>query len=138
MTRNMIILIVSFTVILVISVTYLHFFRENKRTPNIYLIPMGYVGWVKIEFGQRSFPTIEKRNGHYVFEFPLSGKLKISNEDPEYGWAEDEYFYIDSQGKKVKELQPNVDFFGKNHESRNGLLIEQFFVGNSEEFRNLK
>jgi hypothetical protein len=64
----------------------------QERRPNRYLIPEGYVGWVKVYFNVKDAPELSIEDGRYLLKFPLSGILKTSS-DIEFGWAEDEYFY---------------------------------------------
>jgi hypothetical protein len=66
------------------------------RHPTHFLIPQGYVGWVKIDHGQ-SGPPLEMSNGAYICRIPASGVLQTSS-SLEDGWAKDEYFYYSADG----------------------------------------
>lgn len=135
--RKMYLIICLITIALVFF-TICFFQNKDKRSINIYLIPNGFVGWIEIEYGQSSYPIANKINDKNVFEIPSSGVLRISNKEPEYGWAEDEYYFVDSQGNKIKKLKLNRDFFGKQHEESNGQLTEKFFVGDKQKFNNIQ
>lgn len=65
---------------------------ETKRRPNRYLIPDGYVGWVRVYFNVEGEPALPIEDGHYLFRIPASGVLKTSSA-PEFGVGPDEYFY---------------------------------------------
>jgi hypothetical protein len=116
---------------------------EKRRTPCRYLIPEGYVGWVLIELDVEGARPPRQEDGHLIFEIPPSGRLAIPGE-VEYGWARDEYFYVDKQGA-LEEL-PQTGWGGGGliwgggigsvlEEGRPELKYENFFVGSEEEFR---
>jgi hypothetical protein len=66
---------------------------ELRRHPCRYLIPEGYVGWVKIEYEVSNAPPLALDNGVYVYNIPPNGVLKTSS-SVEEGWAKDEYLYV--------------------------------------------
>ncbi len=85
---------------LIASVSTLGF--DTTRPAVRYLIPDGYVGWVRIDYGinaahapgygvERAL-ALPKRDGVIVAEFPPSGHLVTSSE-MEFGSAADQYFY---------------------------------------------
>ncbi|MFD0589198.1 DUF6843 domain-containing protein [Paenibacillus sp. GCM10027627] len=78
--------------------------EEETRPRIIYLIPNGFVGKIEIYYGKDSYPLIEEQNNEYVFEIPNSGVLKIANQEPDDGWADDQYYYVDLDGNRVEEL----------------------------------
>jgi hypothetical protein len=66
------------------------------RHPTKFLIPQGYVGWVKIEHGENA-PPLEMSNGVYICRIPANGILQTSS-SLEDGWAKEEYFYYSEHG----------------------------------------
>jgi len=113
------------------------------RHPTKFLIPQGYVGWVKIEHGE-SGPPLEMSNGVYICRIPASGILQTSSllED---GWAKDEYFYYAEDGS-LRTL-PNTGWggggmiWGGNAEFQltgNGIkpkrFSENFYVGREDQY----
>ena len=64
------------------------------RHPTKYFIPEGYVGWVKINHGEKADP-LQLSNGKYICRIPASGVLDTSS-NVEGGWAKDEYLYYSS------------------------------------------
>lgn len=117
---------------------------SNKRSPNTYLIPQNYVGWVQIIYNQEGLNAIEKDNGRNIFTIPESGVLKTSTPDAEYGVASDEFYYYDEQNKQHKlDVEKmihgqnigkgeSVDSNGKN----NSPTVQGFFVGTETELQN--
>jgi hypothetical protein len=73
--------------------------QVNARHPYHYLIPDGYVGWVKVEFNVKNAPTLPFEDGHYIFKIPNSGLLQTSSDD-EIGFADDKYFYVSGSNKR--------------------------------------
>jgi hypothetical protein len=68
----------------------------TARHPTIFLIPKGYIGWIKIEYGRNALP-LEMSAGKYICRIPASGVLATSS-PLEEGWAKDEYFYYSEDG----------------------------------------
>jgi hypothetical protein len=113
------------------------------RHPTKFLIPQGYVGWVKIEHGE-SAPPLEMSNGVYIYRIPASGILQTSS-SLEDGWAKDEYFYYSEDGS-LRAL-PNTTWggggmiWGGNIEFQleaNGIrptrFSETFYVGREDQY----
>ncbi len=82
----------SCLLILLLSLASLASSCEKQRRPNRYLIPDGYVGWVKVYFNVKDAPALPIEDGYYLFKFPASGILRTSSV-PEFGVASDEYYY---------------------------------------------
>ena len=66
--------------------------QYKDRRPSRFLIPDGYVGWVKVYFKVKDAAPLPIEDGYYLFKFPKSGSFNTSSE-MEVGWAQDEYFY---------------------------------------------
>ncbi|HEX5708275.1 MAG TPA: hypothetical protein VFX96_13310 [Pyrinomonadaceae bacterium] len=73
--------------------------EEKQRRPSRYLIPDGFVGWVKIYYKVKDAPPLPFEDGAYLFKIPASGVLKTSS-SMEYGWASDEYFYYSDDARR--------------------------------------
>lgn len=131
--------------VLGLSVAALLFFSTAcvDRKPCRYLIPHRYVGWVLIELDVDGGTPPREEDGYRVFEIPPSGQLAIPGE-PEYGWARDEYYYVDEQGT-LEELPVTAPGDGGliwggatgSYEEEGALMLiyEYFFVGPEEEFK---
>lgn len=115
------------------------------RHPTKFLIPQGYVGWVKIEHGE-SGPPLKMSNGVYICRIPTSGIFQTSSllED---GWAKDEYFYYSEDGS-LRTL-PDTGWGGggmiwggntKFQLTGNGIrpkrFSENFYVGREDQYHN--
>lgn len=113
--------------------------REDRR-PNRYLIPEGFVGWVRIDYEVEGTPELPIEDGFYIYRIPPTGHLETSSTQLS-GWASDEYYYVDDSGN-MEELPAT----GRNEggliwreivgylETRGTreLVFEQFFVGPEE------
>ena len=74
--------------------------RHSIRHSSRFLIPEGYVGWVRVEFQIKDAPPLPVEGGEYLFKFPPSGLLRTSSSE-EYGWAKDHYFYYSEKGARI-------------------------------------
>jgi hypothetical protein len=73
--------------------------QEKQRRSSRYLIPEGYVGWVRVNFNVKDAPALLIEEGYYLFKFPPDGKLNTSSAI-EYGWGNDEYYYYSSNTRQ--------------------------------------
>jgi hypothetical protein len=119
--------------------------QEKKRRPSRYLIPEGYVGWVRITFLKTGAPPLPIEDNYYLFKFPTSGLLATSS-DMEYGVASDQYFYY--CGDTRRPLHETAwGGGGMIHAGYNGWsgdsyaertdVHEGFFVGTEEQLRTV-
>jgi hypothetical protein len=81
--------------------------QEQPRRPSLYLIPEGYVGWVRIDFRVESAPPLLLEDGYYVFKFPPTGVIQTSSAFEE-GYAEDKYYYLSDSGDARQPLHGSV------------------------------
>ena len=114
------------------------------RHPTKFLIPQGYVGWVKIEHGE-SAPPLEMSNGVYICRIPASGILQTSS-SLEDGWAKDEYFYYSEDGS-LRALPNttwggggmiwggNINFQLEGNGVKPKRFGENFYVGREDQYR---
>jgi hypothetical protein len=69
----------------------------HTRTPERFLIPEGYKGWVRIEFSAANSPAVPIEDGYLTFRFNPDGTLKTSSKFTQawrnkgYSWAHDQY-----------------------------------------------
>lgn len=114
--------------------------QEKERRPSRYLIPEGYVGWVRINYKVKDAPRIPIEDGHYLFKFPESGSIDTSS-DNEEGWAKDEYYYYSDDRRR--QLPHEIDnemiwghiIGGKTSRGQEPTKYEEFFVGTEEEYQ---
>lgn len=80
---------------------FLDIYAIHRRIPDRYLIPNGYVGHVEIEFAVSDAPKLRVVDRHRIFPISGDGTLRTSSRYEDsyprrgYGWAHDEYFYVD-------------------------------------------
>ena len=124
------------------------------RRPSKYLVPDGFVGWVRIDFRVSDAPPTPIDSGFYVFEIPDDGWVRTSS-DIEYGVATDEYYYVSPQGLRPLRMTGWGEggtiwgqFNGKSESfSKSGgdgpatspstATYELFFVGTEDDFHRL-
>lgn len=130
----------SITIAVSLSVWF-SFGRETAvHRSSRFLIPDGYVGWVRIEFQVPGTPLLPVEGGQYVFQVPADGVLRTSSPE-QYGWGHDQYYY--TSGNDLH-LLATGDAAGRlvwgqiNGEAGGpaGLRkYEEFFVGNVQQFK---
>lgn len=108
--------------------------REHERRPSRYLIPDGYVGWVKIYFEVSDAPTLPIEDEHYLFVFPPTGIIKTSSKE-EFGVSSyDDYYYF--VGNKRQPLKQTVwGAGGMIWGGHTGSDFQGFFVGTESQYR---
>ncbi len=114
--------------------------REHRH-PNRYLIPDGYVGWVKTTYNAKDAPSLPRDGNFLVHRFSSTG-LIITATFLESGWAKDEFYFYDKNNslQKIEEeklihLQGNTM---QNESSGKITNIEaSFFVGTDEQYEKL-
>ena len=114
--------------------------RHSIRHSSRFLIPEGYVGWVRVEFQIKDAPPLPVEGGEYLFKFPPSGLLRTSSSE-EYGWAKDHYFYYSEKGARILPDTPPGGgglIWGQINAEESGPLgkkkYEEFFVGTEQQF----
>ncbi len=119
--------------------------ESERRQPRRYLIPDGYVGWLRVDYGvnaahargygvDRAYP-LPVENGFRIYRFPASGHI-VTSSSIEEGWAKDEFFYV-ADGKMTELSQAKGSnmiwsvFNGRVSGSATQTLF--LFVGTEEE-----
>jgi hypothetical protein len=64
----------------------------HRRAPERYIIPAGYTGWVRIDYDQKSSPSLPLEDGRRLIKFDASGNASTSS-SPLTGHGKDEFFY---------------------------------------------
>jgi hypothetical protein len=116
--------------------------QEQHRRPSLYLVPEGYVGWVRIDFGVEGAPPLLLEDGHYFFKFPPTGIIQTSSALEE-GYAEDKYYYYSDSGGARQPLHGSVSGGGGmiwgevvSRVQDGKELHEYFFVGTEADFKD--
>jgi hypothetical protein len=114
--------------------------RDKQRRPDRYLIPNGYVGWVRINYKIKDARTIPVEDGYNLLEFSQNGIINTSS-NGETGFAQDEYYYYsDSERRRISDTGENNKIWGRiGYGSRMvpgqvATKYGEFFVGTQEEY----
>lgn len=115
--------------------------HKSRRPSSRFLIPDGYVGWVRVEFEVPGAPSAPAENGQYVFRIPPDGMLRTSSPE-RYGWGKDEYYYV--SGSSLHKLPTDANgrlVWGQINGEQGGpsgpRRYEEFFVGTEQQFKEL-
>lgn len=116
--------------------------QDTNRRPSRYLIPDGYVGWLRIDFDIEKEPALPVEEGYFLFKFSPSGHIKTSS-DIEYGWASDEfYYYSENSRTQLKSTGwggggmiwgGSNGWLGSTYEERTA-TYQHLFVGTEDQF----
>ena len=66
--------------------------RDERLHPYQYLIPQGYVGWIRVDFNVKDAPPLPVTGNYYVLKIDHTGRFQTSTSDA-YGPLGDLYFY---------------------------------------------
>jgi hypothetical protein len=116
---------------------------STHRTPNLYLIPAGYVGWIEIRYNSAGASPLLIQARKQVLSLPKTGMLYTSSLQPS-GWAKDEYFYESSAHIRQPLTETGWGKGGKIWGNQSGVIegqgglpdcmYEQFFVGTEQQY----
>jgi hypothetical protein len=71
---------------------------QTRTFPYRFLIPEGYVGWVRVDFDVAGAPPLPIEDGFYIFKFTESGRLQTSSSDVVES-RRNEFLYYSNDGK---------------------------------------
>jgi hypothetical protein len=117
---------------------------EKQRRPCRYLIPHGYVGWVKAYFKVQNAPPLPIEDGYYLFKYPPSGIL-LTSSDVEEGWADDQYYYYSGETRRALHetgwgegglIWAGYVGQGGTQPPNTSSIFQGFFVGTEAEFND--
>ena len=114
----------------------------HRRPPARYLIPAGYVGWVRIEYGAAGAPPLVREGKYLLVRLAQDGTARTSSELDE-GWGRDQFFYESGTGRNTLSNagwckggmiwgEITGKFVG---ETKTSSSWQKFFVGNEDQFR---
>jgi hypothetical protein len=106
---------------------------QPARTPDTYLIPNGYVGWIDVTLGDSSAPPFQKKDGAWLVPIPPTGQLASSTKFQE-GWASDHFYYVGAGGQRTELFDTGWGKGGhiwrEEHEFGDPKVVRfRFFVG---------
>lgn len=110
----------------------------HRRPPARYVIPAGYVGWVRIEYWAAGSGPLAREGKYLLVRVAADGTARTSSELQE-GWGRDEFFYESGNGRQ---RLSNAGWCkgGMIWGEITGLdakagRYQKFFVGNEDQFR---
>ncbi|SFF04977.1 hypothetical protein SAMN04487969_11294 [Paenibacillus algorifonticola] len=79
------------------------FFTRTSSTNDIYLIPEGFEGDIRVNYNVQGAPALEKDGKYDVIPIRVDGTYDTSKPDMEYGLVTDQYFYVshDHDGRRT-------------------------------------
>jgi len=110
----------------------------HRRPPTRFLIPEGYVGWVRIQYSAATAPPLAREGKYWVIAIGRDGIAQTSSPPPE-GWANDQFF---NQSDGHRRMLSNAGWckggmiWGEEGErDPKAPFVESFFVGSEDQFR---
>src|SRR5258708_427830 len=107
--------------------------QKPARRANRYLIPDGYVGWVRVDYKINDALALPIEDGYYLIKFPPTGRVQTSI-GMEEGYALDQYYYYRDDERHIlnqDEMIRNL-FTGRKGQEQ---IHEYFFVGTENELK---
>jgi hypothetical protein len=119
---------------------------DSSRPGTRYLIPDGYVGWVRIDYGvndahapgfgvPRALP-LPVDNGVVIAQIPAHGHL-VTSSPMRFGGARDEYYYVANGTRKtLSQAQGSSMIWNKFNGRLAGAAMqtEMFFIGSEADY----
>ncbi|MDQ0061071.1 DUF6843 domain-containing protein [Paenibacillus harenae] len=79
--------------------------KYNRGTYDLYLIPEGYEGTIRVIYNVKNAPLLEREGKYDVIPVKGNGKYETSTPMYDYGEVIDRYYYVDEKGNRT-ELDP--------------------------------
>ncbi len=110
----------------------------HRRPPSRFLIPSGYVGWVRVAYQIPNAAPLPHEGKYLLVRVDRDGTLQTSTDLPS-GWGSDQFFYYSGN---IRQALSNAGWckggmiWGEVAEpgGKSG-IIQKFFVGNEDQFR---
>lgn len=77
------------------------FFTKTTSTNDIYLIPAGFEGDIRVTYNVQGAPALEKEGKYDLIPIRVDGTYDTSKPDMEYGLVTDQYFYVSPDGRRT-------------------------------------
>jgi hypothetical protein len=135
--------VLSSLILAVVSILAAGQQKKERLHPYQYLIPNGYVGWIRVDFYVKDAPAALPIEGDYhVVKIPATGHFQTSTEDA-YGLLGDVYYYecgsrpqrlVIAQGKGACRIWGNFQGAATLSDGT-PYTFRYFFVGPKEEYQ---
>jgi hypothetical protein len=110
----------------------------HRRSPARFLIPTGYVGWVRVEYQISNAPPLPREGRYLLVRLDKNGSLQTSSDLPE-GWARDQFFYSSENSRQRLSnagwCKGGMIWGEEVAAADHGGKVQKFFVGNEDQFR---
>lgn len=110
----------------------------HRRPPSRFLIPSGYVGWVRIEYRVPGARTLPREGKYLLVVLDKSGNVETSSDLPE-GWAHDQFFYYSGNTRQPLSnagwCKGGMIWGEATEKNEKSAMVQKFFVGNEDQFR---
>jgi hypothetical protein len=110
----------------------------HRRPPSRFLIPSGYVGWVRVEYRVAGAPPLTREGKYLVVRVGRDGTARTSSDLPE-GWARDQFFsYLGNRRQALSNAgwcKGGMIWGEVVRRDEKAGLVQKFFVGNEDRFR---
>jgi len=109
----------------------------HRRPPSRFLIPSGYVGWVRVEYRVPRAPALPREGKYLLVRVDHNGRLQTSTDLPP-GWGRDQFFY---DSGAARQPLSNAGWckggmiWGEESANQASGVLQKFFVGNEDQFR---
>lgn len=109
----------------------------HRRPPARFLIPSGYIGWVRVEYRVPSAPPLPREGKYLLVRVNRDGRLQTSSDLPP-GWGRDQFFY---DSGAARQPLSNAGWckggmiWGEETANQASGVQQKFFVGNEDQFR---
>ena len=109
----------------------------HRRPPARFLIPSGYIGWVRVEYRVTNAPALPREGKYLLVRIDRQGHLQTSTDLPS-GWGRDQFFY---DSGAARQPLSNAGWckggmiWGEESANQPVGVLQKFFVGNEDQFR---
>jgi Carboxypeptidase regulatory-like domain len=113
--------------------------RDLNLPASEFLVPDGYVGWLKLECNVEDAPSTAIENALRIFRFPKTGVLLTSSGVPEAGAQRHYRYYMEDNS--VQDISTDYRsgqgmVWGEKYGSKDGAIGRfYFFVGTEEQYK---
>jgi hypothetical protein len=110
----------------------------HRRPPSRFLIPSGYVGWVRVEYRVPNAPPLGHEGKYQLVRIDKDGSVKTASDLPE-GWGKDQFFYYAGRGRQPLSnagwCKGGMIWDEASGTGERSTLFLRFFVGTEDQFR---
>lgn len=92
--------------VIILQLTLISNHAQTRPLPYRFLIPEGYVGWIRVDFDVPGAPPLPVEDGFYIFKFPESGRLQSSSGDVVESRRNEFRYYSTEESYQLKVVGP--------------------------------